>query len=94
MEKKVLPKPAVAGVLAKSYVEARLHTDREIPGIEHIRELQEKYAESIANPIYVTVDAKDETRLSRFNGATLTAGDEARFVEFLRSSLGPRVVQR
>lgn len=88
MEKLVLPKPAVAEVLEEKYVEARLHTDDgSIPTIERIREVQARFAESIANPIYVTVDPDQEKRLGRFEGATLTASDEERFLQFLTDSV-------
>ena len=96
MEKKVFIKPAVAGLLEKDYVEARLHTDGHT-NIERILELQKRLAESVANPIYVTVDPKSGTRLGKFEGATLGDGDEAKFIRFLEegveSARGVRVGQ-
>ena len=39
MEKKILPKPAVAGILNENYIEARLHTDRDsVPQLAQILE--------------------------------------------------------
>ena len=83
MELKVFPKPAVAGVLEKGYIEARLHTDGET-NIDRIREVQRLLAQSLANPIYVTADPTTEERLGKFEGATFTAEDEDEFVAFLR----------
>lgn len=81
MEEKVFPQPAVAGELAR-YVEARLHTDGQ-RNIERIEELQAALARSVANPIYVIVDPRDERELGRFEGGTL--GNPQEFVEFLAS---------
>jgi len=99
MEKKVLPKPAVAGVLEENYIEARLHTDRPSPGLEKILEVQQRFAESVANPIYVAVDPQTESRLDKYEGAALTAEHEENFVRFLtesveRSKSGTKVVKR
>ena len=70
MEKKFLPKPAVAGILEEHYIEARLHTDRpSVPQLERILEIQEKFAESEALPIYVTVDPETERRLGKYEGS-------------------------
>jgi len=84
MEGKVFPSPAVAGILAKKYVEARLHTDGNT-NLERILELQEKLARSVANPIYVVVDPKTEKELARFEGAAMGAKDVTRFIEFLET---------
>ena len=86
MERKVFPKPAVAGVLTENYGEARLHTDG-TTNLERILELQEKLAESVANPIYVTLDPKTETRLGRHEGATLGEGGELEFIRFLEEGV-------
>ena len=97
MEKKILPKPAVAGDLEEHYIEARLHTDRDtVPGIERIRELQAKYAESTALPIYVTVDPTDERRLGKYEGAQPAISDGAieDYIPFLKDSAAARLGRR
>jgi hypothetical protein len=94
MEKIIMPKPAVAEVLERNYIEARLHTDKPIPGIERIRELQLKFAESVANPVYVTVDPEKELRLGRYEGSAITERDEENFIQFLKDGLVEKVVQR
>ena len=96
MEKKVLPKPAVAGVLKEHYVEARLHTDRDIPELERILELQEKFAESSALPIYVTVDPEDERRIDRYEGAqpAISTAEEEAYIRFLEESAAQRIGRR
>jgi len=59
MEKDILPSPAVAGVLAERFVEARLHTD----GTEHIErilEVQSHLTGSLAMPYYLVIDPDGE----------------------------------
>jgi len=90
MEEKVFRLPAVAGILGKSYVEARLHTDGEgKPAYDRNRELQKELARSVANPVYVVIDPKSRAEFGRFDGADLTG---TRFETFLRQALegGPR----
>ncbi len=79
MEKGVFHHPAVAGILEKRFVEARIHTDR--VGHPEDRELQLKMTDSIAQPIYLVVDPKDGTQHARRDGATLN-GDQP-FIDFL-----------
>jgi len=81
MENKILPSPAVAGVLNQSYVETRLHTDGEA-NIDRIRELQKELAGSVATPIYVLLDPKTGERKGQFKGSTF---DEEAFAAFLKS---------
>ena len=97
MEKKFLPKPAVAGVLKESYVEVRLHTDRDsVPQLERIQELQAKYAESVALPVYVTVDPVTEQRIGKYEGAqpAISSSEEEKFMRFLEEPLAERVGRR
>lgn len=86
MEDNVFPRPAVAGILEPSYVEARLHTDnpRENPNIERIQELQRELTGSVATPIYVALDPRTGEKRAVFEGSTY---DEEKFAEFLRSGL-------
>ena len=79
MEEKVFPKPAVAGILESSYVEARLHADGQ-KNIEQIRELQHELAKSVATPIYVVVDPVTQEPLGHFEGVALK---EESFRDFL-----------
>ena len=51
LEQQEFPKPAVAGILNDSYIEARLHTDGDpTPERARAREVQAEHATSIANP--------------------------------------------
>ena len=57
MEEKIFLRPAVAGELEKGFIEARLHTDGAGDAkYDRDRELQQKYTNSVANPIYVITD--------------------------------------
>lgn len=79
----MFPSPAVAGVLSKNYVEARLHTDGK-KNIERILELQRELTGSIATPIYVLIDPETEDKKGSFLGSTF---DEDAFAEFLSEIL-------
>lgn len=94
MEKKTLPKPAVAGILEEHYIEARLHADKPIPELDEILALQEKFAESIALPIYVTIDPTDERRLGKFEGAVITSEGEQDFIDFLKDAVTEKEARR
>jgi thiol:disulfide interchange protein DsbD len=80
MEEKIFPRPAVAAELEK-YVEARLHTDGG-PQMAVNRGLQQRLGGSVALPLYVIVDPRDERVLRRTAG--LKPGDS--FVSFLDPS--------
>jgi len=82
MEMKVFPAPAVAAVLNKKYVEARIHTDHEELGEEN-RARQLVMTNSVAQPIYLLVDPKDVKVHGRLDGAML--GDSQPFIDFLES---------
>jgi hypothetical protein len=81
MEEKTFRLPAVAGVLEKSYVEARLHTDG-TANIDRILDLQSELTQSVATPYYVILDPDTgETR------AKLEGAQADRFLGFLESGL-------
>ena len=75
--------PAVAGILSKNFVEARLHTDGDDgPRRQGNRAVRDRFTESVANPYLVIVDPTSETKLAE-------AGfmEEDELLEFLRSVL-------
>ena len=84
MEKNVFHLPAVAGILNKNYLEARLHADGDV-NIERIRELQQTLAKSVATPFYVVVDPKTGETMATLAGATI--GDTSPFTDFLEKGL-------
>lgn len=74
MEETIFPRPAVAGVLARHYVEARLHTDHPDDAIrERNLALQDELQGSLATPYYVLLDPLTEEVLNRYPGATFDA---------------------
>lgn len=79
MEEGVFQRPAVAGELAKNFVEARLHCDAE-PPIPGNAELEKKYSGTEARPTFVIVDPKSLEKVRRKRGLMT----EAAFLEFLR----------
>jgi thioredoxin-related protein len=80
MEEKIFPRPAVAGALKAGFIEARLHTDGTGEAkYDYDRELQKKYTNSFANPIYVIVDPKTGEKVRKKAGYM----SEAKFLEFL-----------
>ncbi len=83
MEEEIFRLPAVAGILEKSFVEARLHTDGRT-NIERILALQQELAQSVATPFYVLVDPANAKKLASFAGSTR---DAERFAEFLGRGL-------
>lgn len=80
MENNLFPDPAVAGVLAKNYVEARLHTDGST-NVERIRELQHELTGSVATPIYVLLDPRTGEVRGKKEGSTRSVEEFARFLE-------------
>ena len=62
-----MPSPAVAAVLNKSFVEARLYTDGE-ENNERILELQDKLSGTLANPTFVLVEPGAERKLCQLQG--------------------------
>lgn len=55
MEDRVFPSPAVAELLERGFVEARLHNDHQTAG-EANRALQKRLVGYVAAPYYVVVD--------------------------------------
>lgn len=85
LEKQEFPKPAVAGILTKHYLEARLHTDGpDTPERARAREVQAAHASSIANPWLVILDPTTETVLAE---SGFLRDDE--LVAFLEGALLP-----
>ena len=81
MEEKIFPQPAVAGVLTRHYVEARLHTDHpEVPIQERNRALQDELQGSRATPHYILIDPTTRESLDSYAGATF---DPDEFRDFL-----------
>jgi hypothetical protein len=83
MEHKVFPSPAVAGILSRSYVESRLHTDGDL-NLERILELQRQLTGSVATPIYILIDPRTGEKKGQFLGSTF---DEQEFAAFLSGVL-------
>jgi hypothetical protein len=81
MEESIFPSPAVAEVLQKGFIEARLHNDGG-PKKDENRARQKDMADSVATPIYVIVDPKSGSKLRLRAGFI---GAET-FVEFLRGT--------
>lgn len=83
MEEKIFLRPAVAGVLKKGFIEARLHADGPSePKYDRIRELQKKLTNSVALPIFVIIDPKTGDKLRKKAGLMT----EAAFLNFLRGA--------
>lgn len=87
MEQKVFRSPAVAGPLQQHFVEARLHTD-EPPPDPRTAELQRELARSVANPIFVVVDPRDERELGRWESGDPSGGSA--FAAFLNGLVASR----
>ena len=88
MEGNVFPEPAVAGVLTREYIEARLHTDH--PNEERRERnlaLQDEIQGSLATPFYFLVDPVSQEVLGQFAGSTF---DVEKFADFLRSGVEAR----
>ena len=95
MEVSILPNEnyPISAILAKDFVEARLHTDGKT-NTERILELQENLARSVANPIYVIVDPRTEREVGRYEGAALKEPRIGEFVDFLLGSTDVAALDR
>lgn len=82
MEENVFPAGAVAPILEKHYVEARLHTDGET-NRERILELQAELTQSISNPYYVLQEPQLLEILGKLGGYSTESG----FRNFLEEGL-------
>lgn len=80
MEESIFPAPAVAGILKKHYVEARLHTDDQSNPERSARleALQQEMVQSLAQPYYVVIDPETREQLGTIAGS----GSERKFVRF------------
>lgn len=79
MELGVFRQPAVAGLL-KNVIEARLHTDRQIPELPRILEVQGKLAGKPSLPFFVLLDPQSEARIGDVTEGLQSAEDFARFL--------------
>ncbi|HED66534.1 MAG TPA: hypothetical protein ENJ09_13390 [Planctomycetes bacterium] len=90
METRILPAPAVAGILANDYIEARLHTDAYDPEREAENQaLQLELEGSVGLPFYLVMDPSTEEVLDTFNEsarAIVDPGVLARFFEGAREN--------
>lgn len=82
-EEKVFPSAKVSGLLEKSFIEARLHTDGE-KNIDRILALQQELAKSVATPYYLIQDPKSKRLLGSPLGGVTTVDT---FHDLLRSAV-------
>lgn len=89
MEVSVFPDYKVRDLKA-GFVEARLHSDaHDLALRERIAELIESLAESTAQPIYISVDPRNEQEMARFSGATISNPQPfAHFLSVMTDELG------
>ena len=80
MEGKVFPSPAVAEVLKKGFIEARLHTDGLGEPYVSEFEMQKRMTRTVALPTYAIVDPDDAEVALRVRSGMIAA---TQFVEFL-----------
>ena len=86
MEQKVFPKPAVADLLEKNFIEARIHTDHRQKGGEH-QALSQELAGALANPQYVVVDPTTMKVSKKHSLSGHWNTWEAKFIKFLKAQL-------
>ena len=79
MELGVFRQPAVAGLL-KNVIEARLHTDRQIPELPRILEIQTRLAGKQSLPYFVLLDPETEARIGEVTEGLQSADEFARFL--------------
>jgi hypothetical protein len=85
VEEFIFPDPAVAGILEKHYVEARLHTDDQANPERSARleQLQQEMVQSLAQPYYIVIDPDTGKQLGKLAGS----GQVSKFVEFFEKFL-------
>ena len=83
MEFTIFPRPEIAQRLKRSFVEARIHTDKAtLKDRDRVMEYKRRITESDGIPIYIIVDPeKPGSKLEQFDGLDLTRGVE--FAKFL-----------
>ena len=82
MEKNIFPNPEVRDELTR-YELVQLFTDGQGPEYDRNRQLQESRFNTVALPLYVVIDPKDDREVARVEGLTRDPGE---FARFLRSS--------
>jgi len=81
----MMPNPAVAGILADHFVEARQHTDHQDEAIqERNLAFQEEYEGNPSLPYYMLIDPKTGEVYGTFAGAALKLQS---FVDFLEEGI-------
>ncbi len=81
MEKQVFRKPAVAGVLKKNFVEARLHMDNpDKPVLARSVKVRTRFGVGVATPTFVVVDPGTGKVVIKHEG---WIPDEKEFLRFL-----------
>jgi len=87
MEEKVFPSSAVAELMKKHLVEARLHTDSQNTlsdaQFANNKKAQAEIAGTIANPYFVVVDAKTGAKVAEFKLSPLWAQWEGNWQQFV-----------
>ena len=84
MEDKIFPEPAVAGVLTREFVEARIHTDHpEDEKRERNRAKQDELQGSRTTPYYVLVDPVS----GKVVGTSVFLFDVPKFRDFLEEGI-------
>ena len=92
VERGILPAEAIAPILAKNFVEARLHMDNEsvIPAAKwkrHVQLRQDLVAGRVTTPTYVTVDPNGDKELVEHVLQGGPSAWEKGYLEFLQQSL-------
>ncbi len=82
MENQVFRIPAVAGVLKKDFVEARLHMDNpDKPVLARSKKVRSRYGVGVATPTFVVVDPRTGKAVVKHEG---WIPDEKEFLRFLQ----------
>ena len=86
MEKRIFPRPAVAGALRDGFIESRLHMDaRVVP--EQFVKLQAEHSGTVATPTYVVIDPATGKKLAFYQLSDISEEVvEEGILDFLRES--------
>ncbi len=88
MEVNIFPSPAVAGVLSKNFVEARLHVDApDGEARERVLAWQNELQGAPGTPYYILIDPVNDAHLAVLEQATFS---EDAFRDFLLSGVERR----